>query len=127
MNSKSVLLCLSTMAVATALSARDLRPDLKLPLTFIENRGQKDNRIRYYAQGDGYSVFLTHDGVVLSFGQGSTTLRFIGTNPRARIEGSEPAAGVIHYLHGNDPAQWRTGLPHYSQVIYRDLWPGTDL
>ena len=127
MNSRSVLLCLSTMAAATALCARDLRPDLRLPLTFIENQGQKDNRIRYYAQGDGYSVFLTHDGVVLSFREGSTTLRFIGANSRARIEGAEPAAGAIHYLHGNDPAQWRTGLPHYSQVIYRDLWPGTDL
>ena len=127
MNSKPVLLCLSTMAAATVLCARDMRPDLKLPLTFIENQGQRDNRIRYYAQGDGYSVFLMHDGVVLSFREGSATLRFIGTNPQARIEGSEPAAGIIHYLHGNDPAQWRTGLSHYSQVIYRDLWRGIDL
>ena len=27
----------------------------KLPVSFVENRGQTDARVRYYAQGNGYA------------------------------------------------------------------------
>jgi hypothetical protein len=127
MCSKNIALALSAIGTVTVLGARTPRPDLNLPLTFIENRGQKDSHVRYYAQGNGYAFYLTRDGIVLSFREGSTALRFLGANPRVRIEGGEPAAGGINYFHGSDPAQWRTGLRHYGEIVYRDLWPGIDL
>ena len=39
----------------------------KLPVSFVENHGQTDARVRYYAQGNGYSFFLTPSEVMLSF------------------------------------------------------------
>jgi hypothetical protein len=33
----------------------------------------------------------------------------------------------VHYFLGNDPTQWRTDLPTYAQVFYRDVYPGIDL
>ena len=127
MHSKVVAFILSATAAVTVVRARTLRPDLDLPVTFIENQGQKDTRVRYYAQGNGYAFYLTSDAIVLALPEGSTAVRFLGANTRARMEGESPAAGAIHYLHGNDPARWHTDLPHYSQVVYRDLWPGIDL
>ena len=38
-----------------------------LPLAFVENRGQTDARVRYYAQGPRYAFYLTGEKVVLSF------------------------------------------------------------
>ena len=38
----------------------------KLPLSFEENRGQTDRRVKFLSQGQGYSMFLTSSAVVLS-------------------------------------------------------------
>ncbi len=38
----------------------------KLPLSFEANRGQVDSRVRFLSRGQGYSLFLTDSGAVLS-------------------------------------------------------------
>jgi hypothetical protein len=44
-----------------------------LPLTFQANKGQTDPRVQYMSQGDGYSVFLTSQGMVLSLRSSAST------------------------------------------------------
>ena len=53
--------------------------------------------------------------------------RFVDSNPGAALLGEEPLPGTANYLLGDDPAQWRSGLPTYSRVRQRDLYPGVDL
>jgi hypothetical protein len=114
--------------------ARDaMRAYTNLPVAFVENRGQTDARVRYYAQGHRYAFFLTPQDIVLSFANSTASeqlalsLRFVGGNARAKLEGTEREPGEVNYLHGQDPAGWRTGLPRYEQIVYRELWPGIDL
>jgi hypothetical protein len=38
----------------------------RLPIYFIENRGQVDKQVKYYAAGKGHTLFFTRDGMVLS-------------------------------------------------------------
>ena len=54
-------------------------------------------------------------------------LTFVDSNPRARMLGSAPLVGKINYFIGDDPAQWRTGIPTYGEVRITDLYPGVDL
>ena len=54
-------------------------------------------------------------------------LRFVGRNPQVEPQGAERSAGVVNDLRGSDPSQWRTQIPQYRDVVYRDLWPGIDL
>jgi hypothetical protein len=102
----------------------------RLPLAFVPNRGQTDPRVRYSAQQAGMSVFFTRGEAVLALAKGkrgaALALRFLGASPAA-IEGRRPGPGRVNYLLGNDPAKWRTGLPTYGQVVYRNLWPGVDM
>src|SRR5262245_29059527 len=104
-----------------------------LPIAFVENRGQTDRRVRYYAVGSRYSFYLTQNAIVLSFLNESAaselalSLQFLGSNPSAVIYGEKRAAGDVNYFHGNDATEWRTNVPRYSQVVYRDLWEGVDL
>src|SRR5438132_7359021 len=64
-----------------------------VPLAFVENRGQADARVRYYAQGNRYAFFATRDEVMLSLGkqkgasQLALALRFVSRNPRSAPEG----------------------------------------
>jgi hypothetical protein len=99
----------------------------KLPLTFVENRGQNDGQVRCNALGKRHAFYLTRDGVVLSFASGSMALRFVDAHPRVPVVGEQPAAGEVNDFRGSDPGPWRTRLPHYAQVVYRDLWLGVDL
>jgi hypothetical protein len=103
----------------------------KLGLAFAPNEGQTDARVRFLAQASGASSAFTRTGALLAFGQkekGLTLgLRFLGASATAVPEGRRQLAGKVNYLLGNDRAQWRTGLPTYAEVVYRELWPGIDL
>ena len=53
-------------------------------------------------------------------------LDFVDANPRARPVGEEPTSAVISYFKG-PREEWKTGLPTYASLVYKDLWPGIDL
>jgi hypothetical protein len=103
----------------------------KLPLSFVPNASQADPRVRYYAQGPGFSFQFTPTEAVLALRnekQGTAlALTFLGASPNARLEANRKQPGTVNYLIGNDPVRWHTGLPTYEQVLYHNLWPGVDL
>jgi hypothetical protein len=105
-----------------------------LPLAFVENRGQTDPRVRFSAQGLRYAFHFTPDSALLTFTEEANAargvvlgLRFVGANPQAVVEGGSRAPGEVSYFRGNDATRWQAALPRYSQVIYRELWPGIDM
>lgn len=53
-------------------------------------------------------------------------LEFLGARPAALI-GERELAGRVNFLLGDDPGAWRTGLPTYAALRYRELYPGVDL
>src|SRR5437870_4048506 len=99
----------------------------KLPLAFVENQGQTDARVRYFAQGSHYAFFLTREEIVLSLDRVILALKFVGANPNVALTGGKRASGEVNYFRGSDPARWQTNLSRYGQVVYRDLWPGVDM
>jgi hypothetical protein len=54
------------------------------------------------------------------------TLGFRGANPLPRVQPGEELDGRVNYLVG-DPEGWRTSLPAYGDITYRELYPGVDL
>lgn len=101
------------------------------PLTFVPNAGQVDRRVRFSAHSGGASFYFTQKEAVLAFAKGddglALRLGFVGANPSPHIEGRQARTGSVNYLLGNDPAKWRTGIPTFGEVVYRDLWPGVDM
>ncbi|MDZ4802075.1 MAG: SBBP repeat-containing protein [Bryobacteraceae bacterium] len=56
------------------------------------------------------------------------TLRFQWVNgSTTRISGEAKTGGVSNYLIGNNPANWKTGIPQFGRVRYHELYPGVDL
>jgi hypothetical protein len=94
----------------------------------VENQGQTDARVRFESTGPGHGFYFTPRGVTLSLqkpsGDGvALDLRFLGARRVAPVGGT-PAAGTFNYLRGGDS---RTGVRGYTDVVYRDLWPGIDM
>ncbi len=118
----------------------------KLPLSFAANLGQADSRARFIASGGSYRLFLTANEAVLGLkpathaaskenadGRDSADvgqilrLRLSGANRQAMIEALDELPGKLNYFIGKNPSQWRTNIPTYSQVKYRNAYPGIDV
>jgi len=137
-----------------------------LPLYFVENQGQMDERVAYYIQGSDKTIYFTPEGVTFALtGRAQIAkstnqqisnsanrhlpfhspqlredsgiesgaiqrwvvkLDFVGAKAGVRPVGEEQQEAVISYFKGQ-PDEWRSGLPTYSRLVYRDLWPGIDL
>jgi hypothetical protein len=128
----------------------------RLPLYFIENRGQMDDQVAYYVQGKDKTTYFTAQGLTFALaaqrlererkdgGANSeggelshefprvpsarwiVKLDFVGANPHVQPIGVDETGALISYFKGR-PEEWVTGLGTYSKVVYRDLWPGIDL
>ncbi len=126
----------------------------KLPLSFEENQGQTDARVKFLVRGNGYTVFLTKNqtttlrltapaqapalprdhasrsstGVAPPKGSDAVVrLALVGSNPHAEAEGVDLQPGRSNYFIGNNPARWHHNVPHYARVKYRGVYPGVDL
>ncbi len=87
---------------------------------------------RFLSRGNGYELFLADDHAALVLGGNESSpetirLRWLGgtSTPHPVAEGR--LASHSNYFRGSDPAIWRTHVPHYQNIRYRDVWPGIDL
>jgi hypothetical protein len=107
----------------------------KLPLGFEANAGQTDSAVRFLSRGKGYTLFLTGSEAVLSLKNATAAaptdsllrMKLVGANGGAAVTGTDELPGKSNYFIGNDPAQWRTNVPNYARVEYRNVYPGVDL
>ena len=123
-----------------------------LPLSFEANLGQTDKSVKFTSKGSGYGLYLTNDEAVLSLSKSSCdksqapahnriaqsaactkdtallSMRLVGAqNSDSSPVGEALLPGVSNYFVGSDPANWRTGVPTYTKVRYRSVYPSIDL
>ena len=99
-------------------------------MAFEPNRGQSDSRVKFLGRGPGYTVFLTATEAVFKLNdpaEPAVRTRLIGANASPRMTPADMLAGRSNYLIGNDPQQWRTGVPQFRKVRYDAIYPGIDL
>jgi len=99
----------------------------KLALSFEANQGQTDPRVQFLSRGKGHTLFLTAAEAVLRTGSDVFRMKLAGGNPASKAEGVNPQNARSNYFIGNDPANWRTGVPNYGRVRFREVYPGIDL
>ncbi len=125
----------SGAAAAASARVRAASNFSRLPLQFEQNDGQTDSRVKFLSRGPGYTLFFTGKEAVFAFPaphgtKGHTNaalrLRFAGGNPDAKIDGEDELPGKTNYFSSGDRRTWHTGIPNYSAVSYRDVYPGVD-
>jgi len=101
----------------------------KQPLAFVENRGQVDRRVAYYAHAGGVSLFFTRTGLTMAIKRGrgwAVRQQFVSPRSRAVPRPSRIQRGVVNSFVG-PRSQWQTGVRRYGRLVYRDVWPGIDV
>jgi Beta-propeller repeat. len=99
----------------------------QIPLTFIANRGQVHSSVRFTAQSPGLSAYFTPGEVVLDVGSAVIRMRYLGASISPAVEGLDLQEGKANYILGNDPKKWKTNVPLFGRLVYRDLYPGIDM
>ncbi|MDH3879268.1 MAG: SBBP repeat-containing protein, partial [Desulfobacterales bacterium] len=106
----------------------------KLPLYFIKNNGQLDANIKYYERGGGHSTFFTKDSIYFSLisdrRQGKfehVQLKPVGLNRDVEIVAEHKQKGKVNYLKGQDRSKWKTGIPLYGSVLYKNIYKNIDM
>ncbi len=151
--------CVSSVCLAAPLTqtaeSQALSAYGKLPLFFVENKGQADTSLQFYSYGG--QMYFSPEGIYTHFIQRDSTAhdrfrdryherdfisldttpihekhlvlkkRFLNANTHCEIEGEEELPGKINYFIGNDSTKWHTNLRTFKQIRYKNLYPGVDL
>jgi hypothetical protein len=114
------VLALSILSSGLAWSA------VQLPLAFEPNRGQAPSG-EFIAHTRGFAVTLLGGSLDLTAQHSRIHATLAGTagNPKAQPE--QPLPATVGYFRGRDPSRWIKGVPTYSRVRYRDVYPGIDM
>jgi hypothetical protein len=101
-------------------------PGRPLPLFFIPNAGQMGATIRYAVQTPELQAGFGADFAVFQVRSTRFEVRFGGANANVQPGGEELLEGRANFLTGDQASQWKTGLPIYGMIRYRNLYPGID-
>jgi len=122
----------------------------QMPLAFVENRGQWDDSILFCADAGAATIWFTRGGVYYQFSRRSPgvesdrvkslseqdravtavnliTASFPGATAQVQLKGEGQLNHRYNYFLGDDPSNWRVGVPAYAAVVFEDLYPGIDL
>ena len=124
----ALVLIASLLLICSASGAAQVA-SYTLPVCFIENNGQIDEQVLYFADTTDYSVYLTKQGNVISTAEPLTAVQitYLGSDPLPELEGEGILPGKANFLIGDDESSWITGVPLFESVRYKNLYPGTDL
>jgi hypothetical protein len=123
----SFVLLAAALVFAQPSLAQQPHVDGALPAFFIPNVGQTDPSVRFLADTPELRAGFTANSAVFQLDRLRLRVRFAGANADAVIEGVERLSAHANYLIGDQPSDWKTNLPVYQKILYRDLYPGIDM
>jgi len=123
----------------------------KFPLYFIYNKGQVNEKAKYYAKTSRYTLWMTKGGLVfdsskrkgnkkdihkephfkstesVKYERNVSRLMFIGANKNPVMIPVDETKLRVNYFKGNDPAKWHCDVPTSQAVLYKNLYKNIEL
>src|SRR5215472_11868203 len=100
-------------------------------LLFEQNVGQAPASYAYVSRHGNVQAYFANDAIDLHLHGGidsraTVQFRLLGQSSNTFIQPSDKAVSVSNYLVGQDTSRWKTGVPNYLQLAYRNVYPGVD-
>ena len=105
-------------------------PTPRFPIAFEANRGQAPIDQSYVFHSDGIRAMFSATGLEFQFSNvkdrpNTVHMSFVGGN--AELTASPELSAHANYFIGNDPKRWLHNVPLFSELSYKDLYPGISL
>ncbi len=128
------LLCAASNDDAKAPRNEIISPSVRLPLVFIENRGQFDAEVRYQVRIPALTLDVHADGWAMN-STSRVRVRFEGASKDAAVTSSSPLRATANYLFGagakatdeEREAQSIRNVPTFERVQIEGLRAGVDV
>jgi len=132
-----------------------ISPDYaKIPLYFIPNEGQVNEKALFYAKTSKYTLWLTNEGLVFDRIKRTTKkenesrsshpknrnnpegftcerdvsrLIFLNSKKNPEVIAVNQTEHKVNYFIGKDRSKWRTDIQTSRAVLYKELYRNTDL
>jgi hypothetical protein len=128
---RNVAVAGSCLFAAAASGAMTDSTSLRLPFSFVENRGQADARVRYIGTGSEFKAWFEDRSVALQQGRTMVRISFqsrgASTGAKPKVVAEDPVGAKANYLRGGSPDFRQTDLPLFRTVRYEGVWPGVQL
>jgi Ca2+-binding RTX toxin-like protein len=110
----------------------------KVSLPFIENQGQVDQEVKFYASTFGGTVFVTDSGLTYALTDGTSEddrtvqgiaikEKFLTKTQQALIPtGMDKSDTIVNYFVGKEE-NWRSNIPAYHSVDLSEVWPSINV
>ena len=102
----------------------------KLPVDFIENRGQWGSSVKFVARKGAAVASFESNAIKLGLGEdasGFLTLAFEGAATGVEVVGEAKRKGYYNFFFGNDAKRWQQHAATYASLLYRGLYDGIDM
>jgi hypothetical protein len=103
----------------------------KQAVSFEANQGQADPQVRFISRGKDFNLYLTPTEAVIRLRDEDRSsglcMSLEGANRNPFIQGIEKLPATINYFRGDDRSQWRSGVPSYAKVLYKEVFRGVDM
>jgi endonuclease/exonuclease/phosphatase family metal-dependent hydrolase len=133
----------------------NLDPDFgRIPLYFVPNEGQVDERALFYAKASRYTLWFTKEGLVfdstrivekekirskrinpevinspedVKFERDVSRLIFVNAKSGPEVIPVDVTEHKVNCFMGNDESKWRSNIQTSRAVLYKELYPNIDL
>ncbi len=101
-------------------------------IPFIQNTGQTNKQVSFYAKTFAGTVFITKDGQIVyslpAKDKKIVAIKEVFPNlKKAQVKGEEKAITKVNYFIGKDQSKWRRNIPTYEQVKVGEIAEGIEL
>ncbi|MEO7652932.1 MAG: SBBP repeat-containing protein, partial [Bryobacteraceae bacterium] len=79
------------------------------------------------ARTNGLTAYFRRDSVTIKVGAETVQIQPVGATLPAQPESDGLLPGETNFLVGRDPSRWKSGIPHYSRIVYRAIYRGIDM
>jgi hypothetical protein len=94
-----------------------------LPLAFEPNAGQAPADQLYLTRSAAMQIGFSPNTVRLN----GLSMTLVGGSRDPQITVSEKTGGESNYLLGDQPSSWKTHIPQYGRLTYKEVYPGINL